>query len=101
MRSLAIAAMAVCGVLLILAPAISRRDRAPWAKWVFVLAGALAFISAMVNVALGAGWFGEENSTLDLVRYYRVLFNGTVIGLIAALALSGELGGHRKAVLSA
>lgn len=88
----------VCGTILMLLPVIGRRDRAAWAKRVFVLTGALALVSAAVSVALRTGWLEESDGAAKFIRYCRTLINGAVIGLILALAFSGELQGRKKAI---
>lgn len=100
MRDLLSALIAACGLILMLLPMAARRDRAAWAKRVFVLTGGLALVSAATSVAPRCGRLGDADSTIRFLWYGRTLVNGAVIGLIVALALSGELQGHKKPVAS-
>ena len=87
----------LCFVLFALFAVYSSRRRAGWANTAFVAVGVLGFAKCMASWLIDSGFALASARATHTISVIQVALGGFVLGLIAALVLSGEfLGAQSK-----
>jgi hypothetical protein len=74
----------------------TNRIRAAWAKWVLLAVAVLGLGDGITGVLLNTGFLHLESDALWRCRAVLQAARGAIVGLVFALAVSGQLLGKRK-----